>query len=238
MTFQFIQNQMDNISTDIDFDAIEEKHQKNLQLYQENGAAIVQPDPPVIHDLIPLSTKASSTIPPYPTKSISKGDYNCDPWEDMGWTDEFDKYSNESDPCGRKVSKPKNTYLKSSTWQANAWAESSDEEITPWGDMYSDDEAIYDNSNPDNSTSVFEKMEEIEVSTDKIAADIQEVSRDMGELVPLVSDTNEDVRNMATDVYKINRRVGKLEDSLISLHNKMDGVNDFLKIIVDHFNNE
>jgi len=213
---------MDNISTDIDFDAIEKKHQINLLLYQENGAVKVQPDPPILHDLIPLSNK-----------HVYKGDYNCDILEDMGWTDEFDKYSNEPDPCGKSFNKLKNTYIKKPTWKSNP-SEESYEDIAPWGDLYSDDEIIYDNS--EKNSSVFEKIEEIEVSTDKIAADVLEVSRDMSELIPIVTDTNEDVRNIQIDISKINKRFDNFEDSLASLHLKMDGVNHFLKIIADHFN--
>jgi len=221
---------VDNISTDIDFASIEEDHQKLLQLYKANE--IEQKDDLLdTKPLIPLST----VFPKYPTERVSKGSIeNVDPWDDMGgYDDEVTKYYNEPDPRGKTS---KNTFEKKHSNWAAAWGDSSDGEIGDlWGDINCSDDELFEENTP---TQMYEKAEEIEAAVDKISADVQEISRDMGELVPLVSDTNEDVRMLTSDLSKLNKRVTNIEHSLKKIEVGMDGINSLMQTIVDHFTDE
>jgi hypothetical protein len=241
---------VDNIATDIDFTAIEAAHQTRLQLYKDEGAE-PQSEPPVelTQPLIPLQTAGRKSYggDRVPSREQFKQNQDwlspVDEWDQMGYEDEVTKHSNETDPCGKNYKGFNSFQRKPSKFAASAWGDSSsgDEIADLWGDVNCSDDGVeftkYESSDT-GYTQLFEKTEEIEVSTDKIAADIQEVSRDVGELVPLVSDTNEDVRTLTSDITKMNRKITAIEHSLKKIQSGVTGLNEYMKIIVDHLTND
>lgn len=88
--------------------------------------------------------------------------------------------------------------------------------------------------NNEHLAQIQEKNEEIAVTIDKVSTDTAELMRDMGELLPLASDTNEDVRSLNTEVSKLTKRVTSMEQSIKKLETSMSGLNNLMQIIVDH----
>lgn len=166
--------------------------------------------------------------------------------------------SDEEDPRGKvyKPSSGKNNY-----WESHAWpeysgdeydvAQYSDVEFANSGEDYSDvldamennktlnekhDEtsAATSTSTKEHVLQLADRLEEAIVAIEAIYGDTKEISREVAELTPLVTDTNEDVRTMKSEIKKLNTRLISVESTLNKLELSTTSLNNMMETIVKH----
>lgn len=174
---------------------------------------------------------------------------------------EMSKYDNEEDPRG---SVPKNKYTdnpkqntgKTDHWQAHAWADDSEESMNelydklnnydstddfvefgeddpnPWGNFIDEPTRKKIGKN-DKTLHLF--MAQMQEKGDEMSVTMDKLSGDVGEILPLVSDANENLCEIKSDIAKITNRVAKMEATLRKLDISITSLNNMMEIIVHHF---
>jgi len=167
-------------------------------------------------------------------------------------------------PKNKYTNHPKRHTGKTDHWQAHAWADDSEEDMNdlfdklnntdshskiydndtmedfvdfgeddpnPWGNFI--DEPTKPSTKNDKTLHLF--MTQMQEKGDEMSVTMEKLS---GEILPLVSDTNEDLREVKTDVAKLTNRVVKMEATLRKLDISVTGLNNMMEIIVQHFNTQ
>jgi hypothetical protein len=238
----------DNMSVDIDFAAIEADHERTLQIYKVAKDTV----PESARPLIPVSNKITAT---------GRRHFGTNPLDDCpqlvdSYEAEIMKYHNdesEEDPRGQTFPKLNPLkHIKKDIWQVHAWNEDSDEEtdINAIFDRLdkrdahaSDSEFVeftdafdsHTSTSPKKAiTSLCEKADELGVTIDKITADVAEVARDLGEVVPLITENQESLSDLKIGQVDIKKRISAIESQMATLIKSVASANEYMKIIVSH----